>query len=154
MQVRILSGVSFIEKDTILNKLKHFTQTFIESILPSKHTNEEQVVIPEQRMYVIVRRDLSETYRMVQGAHALAQYALDHPIHFKEWNNQYLIYLSVYNLKALRSLINEFKDVGNSYSLNHDVFSVFYEPDLDNHETAVAIYAFQNHPLLKKLPLA
>lgn len=37
------------------------------------------------RMYVLVRLDLAEDYRMVQGAHALAKYALEHPSEFKTW---------------------------------------------------------------------
>lgn len=98
----------------------------------------------EPRMYVIVRRDLSETYRMVQGTHALAQYALEHPDLLKEWSNEYLIFLSVFNLKALREL---------KMNLTGKVeFSTFYEPDLDNQETAIALY--DTGYFVKGLPLA
>ena len=31
-----------------------------------------------KQMYVLVRKDLGTIYKMVQGAHALAQYALEH----------------------------------------------------------------------------
>jgi len=98
----------------------------------------------EPRMYVVVRRDLSETYRMVQGSHALSEYALKYPDKFKQWNNQYLIFLSVFNLKALRDL---------KINLTGKIeFSTFYEPDLDNQETAIALYA--TGELVKNLPLA
>lgn len=30
-------------------------------------------------MYILVRKDLAQTYKLVQGAHALAQYALENP---------------------------------------------------------------------------
>ena len=39
------------------------------------------------RMYIIVRSDLSETYRMIQGAHALAKFALDYPDEFQKWES-------------------------------------------------------------------
>lgn len=98
----------------------------------------------EPRMYVIVRRDLSETYRMVQGSHALAKFALEYPDKFKQWNNEYLIFLSVFNLKALRDL---------KMNLTGKVeFSTFYEPDLDNQETSIALY--DNGENVKGLPLA
>lgn len=30
------------------------------------------------KMFILVRKDLDSPYKMVQGAHALAQYALEH----------------------------------------------------------------------------
>jgi hypothetical protein len=99
----------------------------------------------EPRMYIIVRRDLSETYRMVQGSHALAEYALKFPNQFKQWNNGYLIFLSVFNLNALRDLNISLCGKGVD-------FTTFCEPDLDNQETAIAI--FDTGKLVKGLPLA
>jgi hypothetical protein len=96
-----------------------------------------------KRMYVIVRRDLSETYRLVQGSHALAAFALQHPNDFKEWKNHYLIVLSVRNLIELRKYI--FK----KWYLNH---SIFYEPDLENQPTALACYC--DGKIFSKLKLA
>ena len=54
--------------------------------------------MPTQKMYVLVRKDLAETYRIVQGSHALAQYALDHPVEFQKWHNTTIVYLGVRNL--------------------------------------------------------
>lgn len=98
----------------------------------------------EPRMYVIVRGDLSETYRMVQGAHALAQFAIEHSEEFKKWNNQYLIFLKVFNLISLYDLME--------YRFKKAKISVFKEPDLDNQPTAIAIY--DNGKLVQELPLA
>ena len=30
------------------------------------------------KMFILVRKDLGSTYKMVQGAHALAQFSLEH----------------------------------------------------------------------------
>lgn len=87
----------------------------------------------EPRMYVIVRRDLSDSYRMVQGAHALAEYASRFPNRFIDWGNEYLIFLSVFNLKELRKLIGKMEE-------RSEKFATFEEPDLDNHSTALACY--------------
>jgi hypothetical protein len=82
---------------------------------------------------------------MVQGAHALSQYSLDYSDKFKEWNNQYLIFLSVYNLIALREKY--------AYLIEKGIgVSVFKEPDLEGQMTAIAFYDYGNH--VKDLPLA
>jgi len=98
----------------------------------------------EPRMYIIVRGDLSETYRLVQGAHALAQYALEYPEEFKKWNNQYLIFLKVFNLISLYDLME--------YRFKKAKISVFKEPDLDNQPTAIAILC--DGKIIKDLSLA
>lgn len=98
------------------------------------------------RMYIIVRGDLSETYRMVQGAHALAQFAMDHPEEFKQWNNEYLIFLKVFNKIALVDFI--IKKLSKSYV----PYSLFKEPDLDNQITAIALY--NNGEVVEGLPMA
>lgn len=85
------------------------------------------------KMYVLVRLDLSEVYRMVQGGHALSQYSLDHQTLFKVWGNGTLIYLGVPHLRALRYWAEKLSE-------NQKVFSVFSEPDLDDQETAIACY--------------
>lgn len=107
----------------------------------------EDIVEEPKRMYVIVRRDLSETYRMVQGAHALAEYAMVYPKQFAEWDNEYLIFLSVFNLISMRELLLEIKNECLDYS-------AFCEPDLDSQYTAVAMYLKPSEPILKDLPLA
>ena len=46
-----------------------------------------------KRLYVLTRNDLGLVYQAVQGAHAVAQFVLDHPNH--EWKNGYLIFLAL-----------------------------------------------------------
>lgn len=119
----------------------HLLSNFIWKIFNMK----QSLNVHEPKMYIIVRGELSNIYRMVQGAHALASYAKDYPSLFQKWNNQYLIFLQVFNVVALRELIETMK---NKYRLP---YSVFYEPDQDNMPTAVACYTtgdkFQDLPL-------
>ena len=92
----------------------------------------------QPRMYLILREDLA--YKYIQGAHALSQYALEHPEPFKEWGNRYLICLAVFNGLALKELAGQFSEAQQNYyadgmtdpfSMN-SVFSVFIEPDLES----------------------
>lgn len=82
------------------------------------------------KMYVIVREDLDSTYRMVQGAHALAQYMIDFP---GAWKNGTLVFAKVKNIYALLKLREEL-------SLSKKKYSEFYEPDIGNELTAIACY--------------
>lgn len=120
----------------------------------------------EKRMYVIIRGDLHPTYAMVQGGHALAEFALEHPETFKKWNNQYLIYLKVWNFHALSDLWNYFivgkypmnkwhkatKKTKDKWNKTLSLMSCFKEPDLDHQLTAIAIY--DDGKKVKDLPLA
>ena len=99
----------------------------------------------EPRMYVIIRGDLHPTYAMVQGSHALIEFALDYPEKFKRWKNEYLIFLKVWNLNAL-------VDFGCELAKNKYDFSYFKEPDLQGQITAIAIY--DNGKAVDGLPLA
>lgn len=85
------------------------------------------------KMYVLTRKDLDKTYSCVQGGHALAQFAIEHPDEFKRWENTYLIYLGVSNLIEMR--LWEKKLLGEGKR-----FSTFHEPDLDGQCTAIACY--------------
>lgn len=79
-----------------------------------------------KRLYVLVSKRLSPVYACVQGGHAVAQYLLEHPQ--QEWNNEFLIYL--------------YADVDKwKYKLRdrHKEYSSFYEPDLGNTLTAIAV---------------
>lgn len=86
----------------------------------------------EPRMYVIVREDLSMKY--IQGAHALAEFALDYYEKFQEWENKYIIFLSVFNGLALEDL--KIKLLSKNVAL-----SEFIEPDLQsNLPTALCLF--------------
>lgn len=84
-------------------------------------------------MYVLVRLDLSETYRLVQGSHALAQLALNAPTAFQMWGNSTIVYLGVRGLKDLR-IWREKLEAEKLCAVP------FFEPDLDDQLTAIACY--------------
>ena len=84
-------------------------------------------------MYVIVRNDLAPVYKMVQGAHAIADYALLYPRRFRKWDNSTLIFLGVRNLIELNDIVRRL-------CVNNDIdgWASFHEPDLDRQLTALA----------------
>jgi len=98
----------------------------------------------EKRMYVLVRKELDETYRAVQGAHALAQYSIDHFNNFTIWDNECLIFLGVRFPLGLKLEKVRLIEIGID-------FSVFYEPDI-NQETAIACWTYPE--VFKHLSLA
>lgn len=80
-----------------------------------------------KRLYVLVSKNLKPVYGCVQGGHAVAQWLLDNK-HTQTWNNNYLIYLYA----DIEQWAYKLKLKG----LDH---SIFYEPDLENVPTAIAI---------------
>lgn len=100
-------------------------------------SGQSQMNLPnEPRMYVITRKELSDSYRMVQGAHALASYALEFASLFRDWNNQYLIFLGTFLPVGLDEIKNNLIEKKIPYS-------TFEEPDLNDQETALC---FLYHP--------
>jgi len=98
------------------------------------------------KMYVLVRKDLSETYRCVQGGHALAAYSYNgNNDLYDAWDNEYLIYLGVPNEAALKfwemKLLDRNKD-----------FECFREPDLGDQLTAIS--CIDTGEIFKDLSLA
>lgn len=89
-----------------------------------------------KRLYVLIDKKLNPIYGCVQGGHAVAQYMLEH----KDWNNEYLIYLSA-----------DIEHEKEKLSLLGKDFSIFKEPDLDNKTTAIAVV--DDGSLFKKLEL-
>ena len=83
------------------------------------------------KMYVLVRNDISKSQQAVQAGHALAQFMLDWPDRSKEWNNYILVYLRT-DLDQLQVLADTLIDGFN-------LVSDFYEPDLGNELTAIAV---------------
>jgi hypothetical protein len=82
------------------------------------------------KMYVLIRKDLSKSQQAVQGGHAVAEYLLN----YKDiiWNNGTLVYLAIRNEIDLKEWERKFGQL----SLN---YSSFYEPDINNQITAIAI---------------
>ena len=93
-----------------------------------------------KRLYVIVRKDLSESYRAVQAGHAVAEWLL----HDQSWKNETLIYLGVENETDLLRWVDKlnFKDI------KHIGFN---EPDINNELTAIATVC--NDEIFERLEL-
>ena len=92
------------------------------------------------RLYVIVRKDLSESYMAVQAGHAVAQWLLSD----QSWRNETLIYLGVENEKELLS----WKD---RLDFKNTKYAEFREPDIGNQLTAIA--TLTDGKIFKKLKL-
>lgn len=102
------------------------------------------------KLYLITRRDISPGYQAVQSAHALRQFAHEHPEIDREWFEQsnYLALLSVADERALEELLEK----ADKAKLK---WSAFREPDVGDKITAIAI---EPHPrtqvICKNLQLA
>lgn len=94
------------------------------------------------KLYVLVRRDLSHSYRFVQGAHAVAEWCLKYP---DQWQNETIVFVEVNNQYQLLNWVD-------ILTANKVQFQTFKEPDLNNQITAIA--ALNNDQLFKKLHLA
>jgi hypothetical protein len=83
-----------------------------------------------QRLYVLVRTDLTYSSSAVQAGHAVAQFCLDNIITSCEWNNHTLIYLAVRDYKELEKWMFKLEK-------KNVKFSLFYEPEI-NQITAIS----------------
>lgn len=87
------------------------------------------------KMYVLVRRDLETTYRVVQGSHAVIEYSFsEDPLAkelYKNWRNGTIIYLGVRNEQSLELWTLKLQD-------KKKTFALWREPDLKNQLTAIA----------------
>ena len=98
------------------------------------------------KMYVLVRRDLNETYRNVQGTHAVAKYSLHgDPSLYRAWGNSTLVHLGVRDEHALRRWSDRLSRKGKK-------FKDFREPDLGGQLTALA--CVDDGHVFRKLDLA
>ncbi len=102
------------------------------------------------KMYVIVREDISPGQQAVQAAHALANFAGTYPSQFLDWNrgSNTLVILAVPNEHIL--LVHKWV----TYDMDLKV-SLFREPDMEFEATALAIEPHASNNLwLAHLPLA
>lgn len=107
-------------------------------------------IVAGDKIYVVTREDLSHGQQAVQSIHALRQFVHEHPEVDSEWfeRSNYLALLSVQSHAELVSFYDEAKSKGLKCS-------AFYEPDLDNAMTALAIEPGKPAALLcRRLPLA
>ena len=97
----------------------------------------------KNKLYILIDKNLDPIYGAVQGGHSVAEWVYEHwqtkrnkdfnedyPIW--EWNNDYLIYLSVD--------INKWYERLAPFDPSKYKWSYFIEPDLGNKMTAIAIY--------------
>ena len=101
-----------------------------------------------KKLYVVTRGDLTPGYQIAQSGHAISQFFLEHPEKARQWNNNYLISLSIDNEEKLSSLLNKLLD-------NNISVSYFQEPDIDNQLTSIAFQADDiSSKMVSSLPLS
>lgn len=101
-------------------------------------------------MTIICRDDMAPGYKVVQTAHALADFAVKHEDEFKQWQmgSNYLCCLETTETKL--SILSDKLD---SLEIKYVEFK---EPDIGNQITAIAVQAIsreQHKTLFKKLKL-
>jgi len=106
------------------------------------------------RLYVLVRGDLTKSQQAVQAGHAIAQYCLTRnysplqPGKLPEmlWKNEFLILLKAKDLTDLVVWREKIRAKGCNWA-------EFKEPDINNETTAVAAFGTDLDDLLRNLPL-
>ena len=101
-----------------------------------------------ERLYIVTRADLPAGDQAVQGAHALTEFAFEHPETAKAWHEQSntLAFLAVPDESALQRLHERAFDLDIKAS-------AFREPDLGDSLTAIAIEPTGSR-ICRSLPLA
>lgn len=82
-----------------------------------------------KKLFVLIRKDLSQSQQAVQAGHVVAEYLLHSQT--PSWKNEILVYLGVKNLNQLEKYKYLFSREGINYI-------EFREPDLNNEPTAIA----------------
>lgn len=95
-----------------------------------------------KKMYVLVRDDLGESYKFVQGFHALAQWMIDFP---DVWKNSTIVVLEAKDEDEIINISKKLRKENIDYSM-------FFEPDLGNEITSIATYS--NGRIFSKMNLA
>jgi peptidyl-tRNA hydrolase len=100
------------------------------------------------KLYVVVRDDLSDAQKAVQATHAALQFSHEHRDSFTDWvtGSNILVVLEVRDETHLESIVRLSSDSGVKYSK-------FYEPDIGNKLTAVALEC-KAKKICGRLPLA
>lgn len=81
------------------------------------------------KLYILIREDLTLPQQAVQAGHAVAEYLLHRPN--PEWDNGTLIYLGVKNEEELSYW-------GDKMKIREIDWIGFREPDIENEMTAIA----------------
>ena len=104
----------------------------------------------ETKLVSITRQDLTAGYQVVQTAHAIADFAHDHPDQFRQWKQESnsIITLSTTDEKSLTDLYFKLKE-------KTPFVTTFHEPDIGNQMTAICVYGTPEiRKMLCSLPLA
>jgi hypothetical protein len=99
-------------------------------------------------MVVVTRKDLKPGAQLAQSLHALSQFSLENHQEFKQWNNNYIISLSIENEQKLGNLLFNLEKKGINVSC-------FHEPDLSNELTSICFLENETtRKLTSSLPLS
>lgn len=116
----------------------------------TKQEEQELQIYENEKLYIVTRNDLTLQYQLPQTIHAAIQFANDFPAEQRKWflNSNTIVALAAKDLFELESF------VGKAVSRGHKI-SKFYEPDIGNELTAVAIVPDpRNKKLCSKFKLA
>ena len=83
-----------------------------------------------EKLYVLVRKDLSKSQQAIQGGHAVAEYLLRGRL--LSWDNGTLVYLAIHDEEDLKSW-------GEIFDIMCAWWVPFREPDKNNELTAIAV---------------
>ena len=102
----------------------------------------------ESKLITITRADIAPGYQVVQTAHAIADFAYEHPDTFKEWkqNSNSIISLSAKDKDHLIRLYDKLSKLTPTI--------IFFEPDIDDY-TSICLYGTPEiRKKLSHLPLS
>ena len=99
-------------------------------IIKNKLKKTKMIKHQVNRLIVVTRRDLTPGQQMSQMGHSLSQYHLDYPESARQWNNGYLISLSIDSEQKLQHLLIKLQDLGIKVSY-------FTEPDFGDQLTSI-----------------
>ena len=103
-----------------------------------------------QKLYVVVRADISPGRMIAQAVHGYKEFSIQHPEVDTDWyeNSNQKVILQVKNESELKKLITKAEEKGIKYSL-------FREPDLDNTITCITMEpGIDTKFIVRKLSLA
>lgn len=106
--------------------------------------------LKEVKLVTITRQDITPGYQVVQTAHAIADFAYEHPDVFRQWKKESnsIITLSIPDEASLKALYD--KLLGMT-----PYVTAFREPDVNDQLTAICVYGTPEiRKVLSNLPLA
>ncbi len=104
---------------------------------------------PSKKLYVLVRKDMSNSQKAVQAGHAVAQFLIENPD--TEWDNGTLVYLSCGPMYLMGC--GAIEAVHEDLALAGCETASFREPYMDNKVTAIAAFGPKAADLLKDFRL-